>query len=110
MATPKLPPVVQQTKLKSNQMANLPTNNIPKAWLGGLLRQITPPAIKLISEQHRYAVASRLDGNTLDHCEMPCQFQQQYGLPCAHTILDLLDHDQALTRDLVHTRWWLQSQ
>ncbi|KAG5993191.1 hypothetical protein E4U52_002148 [Claviceps spartinae] len=40
---------------------------------------------------------------------MPCQFQQQYGLPCAHSILDLLDHNQALTRDL-HTRWWLQYQ
>ncbi|KAG5966963.1 hypothetical protein E4U58_002384 [Claviceps cyperi] len=86
-------------KLKSDQMANIPTDNLPKAWLGGLLRQIFPSAIKLISEQHHYAVASRLDGNTLDRCEMPCQFQKQYGLPCAHTILGLLDHDQALTRD-----------
>ncbi|KAG6018962.1 hypothetical protein E4U40_007581, partial [Claviceps sp. LM458 group G5] len=88
---------------------NIRTNDIPKAWLGGLLRQVSPRAIKHIAVQRRNATASRLEGNVLNPCAQPCQFQQQFGLPCAHIIRDLQDRDEDLTIQHIHPRWWMQS-
>ncbi|KAG6042334.1 hypothetical protein E4U39_006091 [Claviceps sp. Clav50 group G5] len=67
------------------------------------------PLHRCIAVQHRYATASRLEGNVLDPCAQPCQFQQQFGLPCAHTIRDLQDRDEDLTIQHIHPRWWIQS-
>ena len=79
------------------------------SWLDELCVKVTYQAVDLLSRQHRLALAampSHKEPKPLQPCRQ--QFTQQYGLPCAHIILQRLQGGIPLELHDVHPRWWLE--
>ncbi|KJZ69123.1 hypothetical protein HIM_11491 [Hirsutella minnesotensis 3608] len=79
-------------------------------WLGRLNVEISYYGIELLARQHCWATAAMPSASRAAVPLRACtgQFTQQYGLPCAHTILQRLEADSVLAKEDVHPRWWLE--
>lgn len=80
------------------------------SWLGELNVKVTYVAIDLIATQHRLALAAMPSSTRESQPLEPCshRFTQQFGLPCAHVILQRLQARLTLQKRDVLPRWWLE--
>lgn len=79
------------------------------SWLGDLHHKVSHLAMKLIWQQGIRARATDPTHNNpqlLSDCSH--RFEHQYGLPCSHTILNIIINKGTIQKEEIHPRWWLQ--
>lgn len=76
-------------------------------WMGSLNTRLTRKACDLIVQQHRIIEASKKPNGSYELPPCTGFFEHQYGLPCSHTIHEVLMDGKCLQRRLIASRWWL---
>ncbi|KAK4205863.1 hypothetical protein QBC37DRAFT_249730, partial [Rhypophila decipiens] len=81
------------------------------------LTDVTPrlcyTALKLINNAYRVALSTfptkkHPVPSTLPPCDDECTYTLQFGVPCCHEIVTLLNDDERLKLSEVHHRWHLR--
>ncbi|CAG8813354.1 40159_t:CDS:1, partial [Gigaspora margarita] len=94
----------QEIKTKSSQeMIRIPQAQNNQFYAQVILKVFTF-ALKKVHEQFLKA-SSATSENSLWPCSST--FKLSMGLPCSHTIQELLDNDKCLQLDNFHQHWWI---